>query len=756
MHTSPNTPDGRSLAQLSREELLELVEAQQAGIRINFPGKDVARQLARRVRPRVSRVITKHSAGSPEEQALNTVIEGDNLQALVTLYRERGQVDLILTDPPYNTGNDWRYNDKWDADPNDPGLGDWVGPDDAGRHTKWMRFMYPRLQMMRAMLKPTGVLAICIDHRELFRLGQMLDELFGEHNRLAIINWQKMAGVKNHDKGVSTATEYVLVYAKDAERATTGKIARSEVTASGYRSADGDPRPWAPSDSTLMGAATHPGQVYAIQNPFTGRLHYPQDGRCWRNERAKMKAAVEEWGIPYEDVDLDDGLRPALVIVGQADPRYPDLASDPVLQAARGRAMSRRQQGTWPRYFWRDDRRRRPGEGELRFKTYEDEVREGVVPTTFWAEDDYSALVLDAMSWDHDESGTSDIGQRELNAVLSRGHGFETVKPLMLFKKIISIWCPPNGLVMDPFAGSGTTGHAVLALNAEAGSARRFILVEQGRPERGDSYARTLLAERLRRVIGGDWANGKGAPLPGGFRFLELQKRVDAETVLRMERDEMLDTVIASHYDANRRRGPGLVSLSSEGYQYLVAKNADNEGFFLIWEGPDANTDFTEEVYEAIAEEAKKVQLVERTRQPGDAVELLTFEPEPACWRRHPGPGGEPQLLKPDASVVLGLGDVERAAFIELDLGTESLPTVQRKCQRYVDYWQSGQEQQAHGVFPRVWWLAPTVQRRDGIAGALSRLTADARELFTVALTTEAPELLTRPPAGPVVAGGQI
>jgi adenine-specific DNA-methyltransferase len=76
-----------------------------------------------------------------------------------------------------------------------------------------------------------------------------------------------------------------------------------------------------------------------------------------------------------------------------------------------------------------------------------------------------------------------------------------------------------------------------------------------------------------------------------------------------MARDEMLDTVIASHYDANRRRGPSLVSLSDEGYRYLIAKNADNEGFFLIWDGPDKNTDFTEEVYEAIADETEVAHL---------------------------------------------------------------------------------------------------------------------------------------------------
>ena len=188
-------------------EQLPLLDYPEAGLRISFVGKDNSRQLARKVRPRVMEPLAKYSVGSNEKQARNLVIEGDNLQSMVTLYRERGQVDLILTDPPYNTGNDFRYNDKWEDDPNDPGLGDFVSADDGARHTKWMRFMWPRLQMMKSMLKPTGVLAICIDHRELFHLGQMLDELFREQNRLAIINWQKAYAPRNDNQHISTATE---------------------------------------------------------------------------------------------------------------------------------------------------------------------------------------------------------------------------------------------------------------------------------------------------------------------------------------------------------------------------------------------------------------------------------------------------------------------------------------------------------------------------------------------------------------------
>ncbi len=145
---------------LSRDELVALLEQSESGVRISFSGKATAREIARRVRPRVMQRLAKYSIGSPEQQADNLLLEGENLQAMVSLYRYRGHVDFILADPPYNTGHDFRYNDRWEDDPNDPDLGDIVSADDGARHTKWMRFMWPRLQTMRAMLKPSGVLAI--------------------------------------------------------------------------------------------------------------------------------------------------------------------------------------------------------------------------------------------------------------------------------------------------------------------------------------------------------------------------------------------------------------------------------------------------------------------------------------------------------------------------------------------------------------------------------------------------------------------
>lgn len=499
----------------------------------------------------------------------------------------------------------FRYNDKWDEDPNDPGIGEFVPLDDGARHTKWMRFMYPRLQIMREMLRPGGVLAICIDHRELFRLGQMLDELFGENNRLAVINWQKSYSPRNDNRHVSTATEYVLVYARDESKAKTNLLPRTDEMDARYASADGDPRLWKSGDLTAKKAKRNQGMVYAIQSPFTGELHYPPPGSCWRPAQRELLATLCKWGTRYELKSLKDDERRAEIIglpVDEIQPAKALVLAKPTKQARKA-AEKTLSKGSWPRVYFGKD-----GLGRPQQKNFLEEVKQGKVPLTYWADEDYgSPQVLDAVSWAHQESGHSQTGISELDAILGDNHRFETVKPLKLFKKILQLWCPPKGLVLDPFGGSGTTAHAVLEQNEVSGASRRFILIEQGRPERGDSYARSLLAERLGRVISGDWVNGKGEPVSGGFTFLSLGKKVDANALLQMERGEMVDTVIASHFDSTRRRGDQLVRVEparGRQYRYLVAKNADGEGFFLVWDGANKNTDFTEAVYEVCAEEA--------------------------------------------------------------------------------------------------------------------------------------------------------
>ncbi|RIJ44593.1 site-specific DNA-methyltransferase [Clavibacter michiganensis subsp. insidiosus] len=607
--------DLNELESLPVEQLIEMIrERTGAGVNLSFPGKVLARQLGRRVRPRAQRTLNAFSAGDEHGRSRNLVVEGDNLQALASLYRERGQIDMILTDPPYNTGGDFRYNDKWDRDPNDPDLGEYVGSDDPAKHTKWMKFMYPRLQMMRAMLRPSGVMAICIDSRELFHLGQMLDELFGEENRLAIINWQKSYSPRSDNRHVSTATEYVLVYAKDERIAKTGLQARTASMDARYRNPDGDPRLWKGENFSGPKAQTHQGMVYGIQSPFTGDIHYPPAGKCWRAPQADALKWLSEWGVEYELRSIDDTDTRAAIVGVQADEvrKVRAVMVKERLEAACEASEKRRKAGNWPRLVFGLDGRGRPQQ-----KKYLEDIKQGRVPMTYWSDDDLDEPdVLGSVSWDHEESGHSQTGVNELTAIVGPGHGFETVKPMKLMTKLIQIWCPPTGIVLDPFAGSGTTGHAVLQLNNDQGADRRFVLIEQGRPDNGDSYAKTLTVDRLCRVVTGDWVKEtktKPLPLSGGFTFKTLEKKVDAKTLLLMERDEMIDTVIASHSSTGMRRIAVLIPIVDDGepYSYLVAKNTRNEGIYLVWSGADSNTDLTEDVYEEITDEAETAGLAD-------------------------------------------------------------------------------------------------------------------------------------------------
>ena len=602
--------------QLPRSALIRLLQEHEAasreagkdGIVMSYTGRTAPWQIIRQVKPKLSRIVKKHSVGDESHQAQNELWDGENLSTMVTLYKHRGQVDLIVTDPPYNTGEDFRYNDKWDKDPNDPDLGDLVPKDDGSRHSKWLKFMTPRIWMMREMLKPGGVIAICIDHRELYRLGMLMDEIFKEENRIGIINWQKSYAPRSK-KHVSTATEYVLVYAKDSERAKTALTERTEEMNARYKNWDNDPySDWKSTDSSA--SETRETGTYAIQSPFTGQLYYPRDARGhWAFDAPLMKNWLEAWGSKYVRKDLGDGCAKAMVLSGAKFIDGTPKPNDPVVSASSVRAKAVLERGQWPELYFGLD-----GQTGPQLKSYLRDVKKGKVPMTYWADEDYDTpLDIESQSWDHEESGHSQTGINELDSVVGKGHEFKTVKPLKLIKKIIQIWCRPNGTVLDPFAGSGTTGQAVLELNAEADANRRFILIEQGNTDKGDHYARTLTAERVKRVVTGDWASGKRDPLQGGFRFIELKReRIDAEAVNALAREEMIDLLLTSYWDKNEKAKSYLRRLPAGSHRHLFAVNPKDEGFFLIWDAPDQKSALNREAFKRIVEEAKAAKLATR------------------------------------------------------------------------------------------------------------------------------------------------
>ncbi|MDF2542685.1 MAG: site-specific DNA-methyltransferase [Herbinix sp.] len=607
-----------SLEMMSKEELLDFAKKMiNGGVSLSFNGKRTAQVIERKVMPRIVKIDKELSFNVNTVDGKNIIIDGENLQAMVTLYKYKGQIDLIITDPPYNTGKDFRYNDKWDTDPNDPDLGEVVTLEDGSRHTKWMKFMLPRIQMMKSMLKPNGVLAICIDEREFFHLGMLLNEVFGEENRIGIINWQKSYSPKNDSTHLSSATEYVIVYSKNKDNATTKLLDRTEEMNSKYKNPDNDPEGLWTSGDPAARTKTDKDR-YAIQSPFNGALHYPGTG-SWRNTKKNMKEYLEAWGSKYIEMDIKDGRPKALVIKGASIPHISEeqnIDNNPVVNfvgdldeeilKAEKKAIRIRDSKVIPLLHFL-----KSGYGRPRLKRYLNQVKKGKVALTFWADEDYDELFqMGCQSWVHEDSGHSQTGINELDYILGKGHDFQTVKPLKLIEKIIQLWCPANGIVLDPFAGSGTTGHAVLELNDITDAKRTFILIEKGEEE--DKYAQTLTRERIKRAITGERVNADGNvvkledEINSGFAYWILDKQVDATAILEMKREELIDVIITSHWEDDKRKATSVIERINNDYKYLVGKNILNEGFFIIWNGKDSVGELNQSTYMELLAEAKK------------------------------------------------------------------------------------------------------------------------------------------------------
>jgi hypothetical protein len=210
-----------------------------------------------------------------------------------------------------------------------------------------------------------------------------------------------------------------------------------------------------------------------------------------------------------------------------------------------------------------------------------------------------------------------------------------------------------------------------------------------------------------------------------------LQRLADLQLVVRLGR----------RVGGVRAGSSGFVyGLSGHGQAVLALNGPMGGRRRRVWETSPSFQDHVLAVTETY------VALIEAER--ADRLELLAFDAEPQCWRRFPGAGGQTIVLKPDAYVRLGVGAVERSAFIEVDLGTESLPTIARKCAVYGAYWRVGVEQQRHGVFPSVLWLVRDHHRLERIRAVVHSLAVDIRPLFEVALLASAVGALT------VVTGG--
>ncbi|MBR5878980.1 MAG: site-specific DNA-methyltransferase [Akkermansia sp.] len=434
--------------------------------------------------------------GSP-----NMIIHGDNLEALKSLLpRYEGRIKSIYIDPPYNTGNEgWVYNDNV----NDPKIRKWLGEvvgkegEDLSRHDKWLCMMYPRLMLLYKLLAEDGVIFISIDDMELSNLRLVLNEIMGAGNFVADISWQRTYSTRNDSKGIVSEVEHILVYSKKPDW-MPNKLERTAEMDAKYKNPDNDVAPWTSDNPCAPGAATHQGMVYAIQHPFTGELLYPSNGACWRYQQDTMLEIMSGWA-EYELRDLEDAEQRAKICGIPAEEvrsGVMGIVLSKTLEESKENASRVFTRGQWPRFYFT-----KGGKGGIRRKTYLEKVG-GRVPTNLWM---------------YEEVGHTDEAKKELLAIFGGNATFDTPKPTRLIEHVLKIAGDKDTLILDSFAGSGTTAHAVLKMNQADQGSRRFILVEMG------DYAEATTAERMKRVIQGYGKGKKQIPGTGGnFSFYEL------------------------------------------------------------------------------------------------------------------------------------------------------------------------------------------------------------------------------------------
>jgi adenine-specific DNA-methyltransferase len=440
---------------------------------LNWHGKRRARQIALTPSTGTLRPCPDESVDWDTTQ--NLMIEGDNLEVLKLLQKSyAGKVKLIYIDPPYNTGKDFVYPDNFrDSIGNyleltgqvEGGAKLTANTDASGRfHTDWLNMMFPRLKLARSLLRSDGVLFVSIGDHELNRLRTILDEVFGEENFVANLCWQKKQSPQNDAINISDMHDHIVVYARQAKRDKndTQGWQRNKIARGASQEARYDNK-----DNDERGDWTSGDLTCNKTSEERPNLYYGIPNPITRQEVLPSKTRV--WA--YER---------------------------PVME----RMLAEK------RIWWGKD-----GTNMPRLKIFRCDVDDGVVPSTWW---------------DREFAGDNQDGRRELRALFPEADVFDTPKPTQLLKRILEVATSPNGndLVLDFFAGSGTTGHSVYAANAADGGNRRFILVQL--PEQvsvgGFLSISRITAERLRR--GGDIVKQSNPLFSGdvGFRFFTLDK----------------------------------------------------------------------------------------------------------------------------------------------------------------------------------------------------------------------------------------
>ena len=412
--------------QLRQELSKNIVEGPEERYQFTWPDKRNAIRLANAPTTDTLRPCREESVDFDNTQ--NLYIEGDNLQVL-KLLRENylGKVKMIYIDPPYNTGNDFVYNDNFDQDKQEyvhnSGQYDEQGnqlvtnTESNGRfHTDWLNMIYPRLKVAKDLLSEDGVIFISIDDCEQRNMRILCDEIFGESNFVTQIVWQKIHSIKNDARFFSENHEYALIYARNKEKYKVELLPRTAEMNERYKNPDNDPRgPWQSGD--LVASGERSNGHFIITSPKSGKTFDVPQGKHWVYSESNLKKLVEDNQIWFgED--------------GNSFPRKKRFLSD---------------------------------------------VQDGRTASTIWLSE---------------EVGHNQTATREVKHLFDDNKYFDFPKPVSYIKQMLMVSTKNEDIVLDFFSGSATTAHAVMQLNAEDGGNRKFIMVQlpEATDEKSEAY----------------------------------------------------------------------------------------------------------------------------------------------------------------------------------------------------------------------------------------------------------------------------
>lgn len=411
----------------------------------------------------------------------NLIIQGDNLKVLKSLLPTySGKIDCVYIDPPYNTGKEnWVYNDNV----NSPMLQEWLGKvvdkEDLTRYDKWLCMMTPRLKLLRELLSEDGLILVHINDFEIHALRYLLDDIFGQDNLTCNFIWRTDGNFDNQAK-IKICHEYVVAYSKNIERFKAPSVIDPNTS----------------EDSKLF--------KEEIRNTIV------KNGP--KNPKSILKLPV---GFP---ANFEEG------IIKKRTDAWPIYKSDAVIKNYKLAKSVEIESGWSSKELFEEfvnnglasitDNKGQ----ESRFEI----ISSGAIEVVKQRSDEQSHVLSVLMNMGNTQSMSATL--KEI------GIDFDYPKPVSLSKYLLSLINKKDALILDSFAGSGTTAHAVLELNKEDGGSRKFILVEQ------ENYANTTTAERVRRVIKGvktAKTESLKIGLGGSFSYFELGPTIEMESILQ-------------------------------------------------------------------------------------------------------------------------------------------------------------------------------------------------------------------------------